>query len=91
MYVVELVRDCTKSTNLCVELADKGGEDDLIIGVTDPLLFIERMYIHPGTKSGPAVAETIMPKLIHFRQRKRKGLFNEAVREITDKDVSCDS
>lgn len=34
------------------------------------VVFIERMYIHPGTKSGPAVDETILPFLIHFRPRK---------------------
>jgi hypothetical protein len=51
-------------------LASKGTSDDLIIGEKDPIVFIERNYIHPGTKSGPAVAETIMPKLIHFRARK---------------------
>ena len=79
MFVVEVARDCSLSKNYCVELAYKGGEDDLIISISDPIFFIERMYLHPGTKSGPAVVETIMSKLIHFRK-----IFTETTREITD-------
>lgn len=71
MYVIEVARDCSESKNLCVILASTGTSDELTIGEKDPIVFIERNYIHPGTKSGPAVAETIMPKLIHFRSRRK--------------------
>jgi len=92
IYVIEIARDCSSSTNFCVELASKGTEDELVISEKDPIVFIERNYINPaGTKSGPAVAETIMPKLIHFRSRKPLGVFEKLVAKYSKGDFQyCD-
>lgn len=71
LYVVEFARNCTTSTEFCYEIASEvtPGRDTLPIALDSPVILMERMYIHPGTKSGPAVAETILPKMIHFHPR----------------------
>merc|ERR1712032_340417 len=71
LYAVKFARKCTSTESvLCVEVL-LDSSDPKIITITEeqPLVFIERMYIHPGTKSGPAVAETILPVLLHFARR----------------------
>jgi len=70
LYVLEFARSCG-GRKFCYEIADENttGKNVLPITLDSPVIFLERMYIRPGTKSGPAVAETILPKLIHFLPR----------------------
>ena len=75
LYVIEFARNCTGATSFCYEIASEetpptAASAILPIALDSPVILMERMYIHPGTKSGPAVAETILPKMIHFRPRK---------------------
>lgn len=71
LYVVKFARKCSiKESFLCVEVPVSSQNPNVTVLAEDqPFVFIERMYIHPGTKSGPAVAETILPVLLHFRRR----------------------
>lgn len=68
LYVVKVARSCAGSDGLCYELVSKSDGGELVIDPTQPVVFIERMYIHPGTSSGPAVEETILPWMIHFKR-----------------------
>ena len=68
LYAIRIARSCKGySGGLCYEMPTSGTAQELITTTTQPVTFIERMYIHRGTKSGPAVSETILPKLVHFR------------------------
>lgn len=71
LYVVKFARKCSpKESFLCIEVPVLSQDPNVTaIAADQPFVFIERMYIHPGTKSGPAVAETILPVLLHFRRR----------------------
>merc|ERR1712137_1205393 len=71
LYAIKFARACGKNERvLCVEVPSKTSDpDQTVMALTDELVFIERMYIHPGTKSGPAVEETILPVLLHVRPR----------------------
>lgn len=71
LYVVKFSRKCTPNDpDFCLEVPSKSSNpDDITMSLYDQLVFIERMYINPQTKSGPAVSETVLPKLIHFKPR----------------------
>jgi hypothetical protein len=71
LYVVKFARKCSlEERDFCVEVPSTSSTPgDITMGLSSQLVFIERMYIHPGTRSGPAVAETLLPKLLHFRPR----------------------
>jgi len=71
LYVVKFSRKCsTDETVLCVEVPLHTSDPNVSTITEDqPFVFIERMYIHPGTKSGPAVSETVLPVLVHFKKR----------------------
>ena len=45
-----------------------------------PVIFLERCYVNPLTKSGPAVSETLLPTLLHVRSERapRQGLDGSA-------------
>jgi hypothetical protein len=67
LYVVKFARRCSSNEQvLCVDVPMETTDPNITtISEDQPLVFIERMYIHPGTKSGPAVAETVLPVLVH--------------------------
>jgi len=69
LYVVKFARKCAADdTDFCVEVPASVNEPDVTaLPLSSQLVFIERMYIKPGMESGPAVSETILPKLLHFR------------------------
>jgi len=71
LYVVKFSRKCSADEEiLCVEVPLQSSNPNITTITEDqPFVFIERMYIHPGTQSGPAVAETILPVLLHFKKR----------------------
>lgn len=71
LYAVKYARKCSSEDKiLCFEVPDSSDDPSVTAMTLDqPFVFIERMYIHPGTKSGPAVAETILPVLLHFNRR----------------------
>lgn len=77
LYAVEFSRNCTSpsmeqraGSHLCYNVPSAASSpDEPVLNTTSPVVFIERMYIRPGSASGPAVAETILPYLIHVRQR----------------------
>lgn len=71
LYVVKFARKCAADEfGFCVEVPSKSSSpDDITMSLQDQLVFIERMYIEPSTKSGPSVAETILPRLLHFVPR----------------------
>ncbi len=76
LYSIMFARNCSASATrgeLCYNVLSKpSSAHDLAIGYSQPIVFIERMYIHGGsanTKSGPAVNETILPVAIHFRNK----------------------
>jgi hypothetical protein len=70
LYVVKFARDCSAETfDLCLEVkADPTNSSELVIPLSSPVVILERMYINTQTASGPAVNETILPKLLHFRR-----------------------
>jgi hypothetical protein len=74
LYAIMFSRNCTATAlrgELCYNvLSKKTSEKDLAIALDEPIVLIERMYIRPGTASGPAVNETILPRLVHFRPRR---------------------
>jgi hypothetical protein len=74
LYAVMFSRNCSATARrgeLCYNvLSQKTSPKDLAIALDEPVVIIERMYIRPGTASGPAVNETILPSLVHFRPRK---------------------
>jgi len=71
LYAIKFARVCGKDEHvLCVEVPSTTSDpNQTVMSLTDQLVFIERMYIHPGTKSGPAVEETLLPTLLHVRPR----------------------
>lgn len=71
LYAVKFSRKCSATEALlCVEVPSQSSDTSIsAISEDQPFVFIERMYIHPGTKSGPAVAETILPVMLHFKKR----------------------
>lgn len=71
LYVVKFARKCSSSEEvLCVTVPSETSNPNVsAIALDQPFVFIERMYIHPGTKSGPAVAETVLPILVHVASR----------------------
>mmetsp|Transcript_24987 Transcript_24987/g.53915 ORF Transcript_24987/g.53915 Transcript_24987/m.53915 type:complete len:546 (-) Transcript_24987:30-1667(-) len=73
LYVVKFARKCYGPPDeLCIEIpnaSDDPNESTLAYG--SPVVFIERCYINPKTKSGPAVDETILPTLYHTRSKPR--------------------
>jgi len=79
LYVVKFARRCLPSDrHVCVEVPSWAESSNVTaIAEGEPLVFIERMYIHPGTKSGPAVAETIMPILVHFKHSRAQADLDE--------------
>ncbi len=79
LYVMKFARECSDDEAvLCVKVPFESSDPNITtLKLSDPLVFIERMYIHPGTKSGPAVSETILPILIHFVDRLAKRSWSE--------------
>ena len=74
LYAVEFSRNCTSlqrvGRHLCYNVPSAASNpDEPVLNTTSPVVFIERMYIRPGSASGPAVAETILPYLVHVRRR----------------------
>eukprot|EP00441_Pelagodinium_beii_P024205 CAMPEP_0197653222 /NCGR_PEP_ID=MMETSP1338-20131121/34926_1 /TAXON_ID=43686 ORGANISM="Pelagodinium beii, Strain RCC1491" /NCGR_SAMPLE_ID=MMETSP1338 /ASSEMBLY_ACC=CAM_ASM_000754 /LENGTH=540 /DNA_ID=CAMNT_0043228259 /DNA_START=96 /DNA_END=1718 /DNA_ORIENTATION=- len=69
LYIVKFARRCLPGDRyICLEVASWPDSSNVTaIAEYEPLVFIERMYIRPGTKTAPAVAETIMPILVHFK------------------------
>jgi len=70
LYAIKFARRCSSmEKTLCFEVPSQTSNPNMTaLALHDPFVFIERMYIHPGTKSGPAVAETILPTLIHVNK-----------------------
>lgn len=70
LYVVKFARHCS-GLDLCVEIPQKQTSDPNVnpLGIDETITFTERMYLHPLTNSGPAVNETILPTLIHFKPK----------------------
>jgi len=69
LYVVKFARSCgLEDEDLCIEIPS-GSDDPLVspLALDKPIVFLERMYINPKTLSGPAVSETILGKLLHFK------------------------
>merc|ERR1711920_840164 len=71
LYAIKFARACGDGERvLCIEVpSTTSNPDQTVMSLTDEFVFIERMYIHPGTKSGPSVEETILPTLLHVRPR----------------------
>lgn len=73
LYAVKFARRCADAdADLCVVLPESvpaGQPDRVPLPPRAPVVWIERMYINPKTSSGPAVAETVLPILIHFKRR----------------------
>lgn len=72
LYAVKFSRKCPQddSGELCLVIpaySDKPSESSLSYG--SPVIFIERSYLNPATKSGPSVEETILPVLLHTRTK----------------------
>ena len=76
LYAVQFSRNCSAAIarggpkeRVCFDIAARPTKSiALALPTTSPVVFIERMYIHPGTKSGPMVQETILPYLVHSRR-----------------------
>ena len=74
LYAVEFSRNCSASTlgALCYDVpAAPTPAQRLVLGTASPAVFIERMYLHPRTHSGPDVAETVLPWLVHVRRGRK--------------------
>jgi len=71
LYVVKFARKCLRDDfDLCYEVLSESADPSVLtIALHSPVFFLERTYIHPGTKSGPAVNETILPTLLHHRSK----------------------
>jgi hypothetical protein len=72
LYVVTFKRKCTaQDGQSCVELPAATTRKDVSpLAYGSPLIFIERCYVNPLTKSGPAVSETLLPTLLHVRSER---------------------
>uniref|UniRef100_A0A7S2KE78 Uncharacterized protein n=1 Tax=Zooxanthella nutricula TaxID=1333877 RepID=A0A7S2KE78_9DINO len=71
LWVVKFARSCAGSAGLCVEIP-AASEDPAVspLALHEPLFFLERMYVNPKTNSGPAVSETILGGLLHFKPQR---------------------
>jgi len=67
LYVIKFARSCRADDfDLCYEvLSNSTDPKALVVALDSPIFFLERMYIHPHTKSGPAVNETVLPFILH--------------------------
>lgn len=68
-YVVKFTRHCDPDDiDLCVEVPIRSDNPSVNpLALNNAVAFVERMYINPTTRAGPAVSETILGKLVHFR------------------------
>jgi len=70
LYAVKYARKCqAKEEVLCVEVPIESHDPEAIpLPIDAQLAFIERMYLKPGMKTGPALAEIILPSMLHVRR-----------------------
>jgi len=70
LYAVKYARKCqAKEEVLCVEVPIESHDPEAILMPIDAkLAFVERMYLKPGMKTGPALAETVLPSMLHIRR-----------------------
>jgi len=73
LYVVKFARRCLPhDEDVCVEIPTESDDPSVSpLALKSPMVFLERMYVNPKTHSGPAVSETILGKLIHFKPHRR--------------------
>merc|ERR1719433_102984 len=76
LYAVKYARNCqAKEEVLCVEVPAESQDPDAIpMAIDAPLAFVERMYLKPGMKTGPLLAETVLPSMVHIRR-----IFEESI------------
>jgi len=69
LYVVKFARACAAGgEDLCVAVPAESGDPRVsALHHGTPIVLLERMYLNPKTNSGPAVNETILPVLMHWR------------------------
>jgi len=70
LYVVKFARSCDSDEDLCIEIPTESDDPTVsALALDKPVVFLQRMYINPKTGSGPAVSESILGNLIHFKPR----------------------
>jgi hypothetical protein len=75
LYVVKFARSCASDEDLCIEIPTVSDDPTVSpLALDKPVVFLERMYINPKTGSGPAVSESILGKLVHFKPRGHRSL-----------------
>lgn len=75
LFAYAVARDCSPYAPYCVELPRSQAPRDWWL--------IYRTYLEPATKTGPAVEELIMPRVLRFRVR-RRGAGPESIRGRSD-------
>ena len=70
IYVYEIRRSCKNVTN-CINVPSTPSSNvKAVIPLNDPVVVTERMYNNPITHVGPELEDTILPYIVHLREKK---------------------